>query len=162
MWTKTLAVKRSPTCRGTILWNSLALELSSALVCKTFAHSTTGCLLNSNCQVTGTDALVFMLMVTFGCTSCGALWLSGSLRDVQVRDRRFDPQLRWVCSDVVLLGKALCSHVRCLDPGVSGYLVGQWRLVCLNSSVRWKMAARLYAPQGAEMAYEWAGPMTRG
>ena len=45
----------------------------------------------------------------------------------------------------MLLGKALCSHVHSLDPGVSGYLVGQWRLVCLNSSVRRKMAAELYA-----------------
>ena len=31
-----------------------------------------------------------------------------------------------------------CSHLHSLDPGVSGYLVGQWRLVCLNSSVRQK------------------------
>ena len=38
-----------------------------------------------------------------------------------------------LCSDVVLLGKALCSHVHSLDSGVSGYLVGQCRLVCLNS-----------------------------
>ena len=30
-----------------------------------------------------------------------------------------------LCSDVVLLGKALCPHVHSLDPGVSGYLVGQ-------------------------------------
>ena len=40
--------------------------------------------------------------------------------------------------NVVLLGKALCSHVHSLDPGVSGYLVGQWRLVCLNSSMHQK------------------------
>ena len=95
-------------------------------------------------------------------TSCGASWLSGSVHDVQARDRGFNPRLLRICSDVVLLGKALCSHVHSLDPGVSGYLVGQWRLVCLNSSMRWKMAAGLYAPQGVEMAYERAGPMTRG
>ena len=44
----------------------------------------------------------------------------------------------YACFDVVLLGKALCSHVHSLDPGISGYLVGQWRLVCLNSAVRRK------------------------
>ena len=41
------------------------------------------------------------------------------------RDCGFDPQLCWIFSEVVLLGKALCSHVHSLDPGVSGYLVGQ-------------------------------------
>ena len=30
-----------------------------------------------------------------------------------------------LCSDVALLGKALCPRVHSLDPGVSGYLVGQ-------------------------------------
>ena len=30
-----------------------------------------------------------------------------------------------LCSDFVLLGRALCPHVNSLDPGVSGYLVGQ-------------------------------------
>ena len=30
-----------------------------------------------------------------------------------------------LCSDVVLLGKALCPHMYSLDPGGSGYLVGQ-------------------------------------
>ena len=67
-----------------------------------------------------------------------ASWLSGTVRDLQARGRRFDPRLRWICFDVVLLGKVLCSHVHSLDPGVSGYLVGQWRLVSLNSSVHWK------------------------
>ena len=43
-----------------------------------------------------------------------------------------------LCSDVVLLGKALCPHMHSLNPGVSGYLVGQTRLVCLNSSARRK------------------------
>ena len=39
---------------------------------------------------------------------CGASWLSGIVRDVQARDRGFDPWLRRMCSDdVVLLGKAL-------------------------------------------------------
>ena len=91
-----------------------------------------------------------------------ASWLSGTVRDLQARDRGFDPRLRWICFDVVLLGKALCSHMHSLDPGVSGYLVRQWRLVCLNRSVRRKMAAGLYAPRGVEMAYEWTGPVTRG
>ena len=42
------------------------------------------------------------------------------------------------CSNIVLPGKALCPHVDSLGLGVSGYLVGRWRLVCLNSSVRRK------------------------
>ena len=73
----------------------------------------------------------------------------GSVRDVQVRDRGFDPQLHWICSNIVLLGKALCSHVHSLDPGASGYLVGQWRLVCLNSSVRRKRAAGAVCSTGS-------------
>ena len=68
----------------------------------------------------------------------GASWFSGSMCDIQARDHGFDPWLRWICSDGVLLGKALRSHMLSLDPGVCGYLVGQWRLVCLNSSVCWK------------------------
>ena len=42
------------------------------------------------------------------------------------------------CWDAVLLGKGLCPHVHSLNPGVSRYLVGQWRLVCLHSSMHWK------------------------
>ena len=38
-----------------------------------------------------------------------------------------------LCWDVVRLGKALCSHVHSIDPGVSGHLVGQWGL-CQNGS----------------------------
>ena len=53
----------------------------------------------------------------------------------EIADCMFNPWLRWICSNVVLLGKALCSHVRSLNPGVSGYLAGQWRLLCLNSSM---------------------------
>ena len=83
---------------------------------------------------------------------CGASWLSDSVRDLQARNRGFDPGLRWICSDVVLLGKALCSHVHSLDPGVGGHLVGQWRFVCLNSSVRRNMAAGLCAPRGVQTA----------
>ena len=67
--------------------------------------------------------------------SLWASWFSGSVCDVQVRDCRFDPRLHRTCSDVMLLGKALCSHMHSLDLGVSGYLAGQWRVVCLNSSV---------------------------
>ena len=44
-------------------------------------------------------------------TSSGVSWLSGSVRDIQARDCKFDPWLRWICSHIVLLGKALCSHV---------------------------------------------------
>ena len=33
----------------------------------------------------------------------------------------------------VSLGKALQPYIHSLDPGVNGYLVGQWLLVCLNS-----------------------------
>ena len=80
------------------------------------------------------------------CPCYGASWLSGSMRHVQARDRRFDRRLCWICCDVVLLGKALCSHMHSLDPGVSGYLVGQWRLACLNSSMCRKMAAGCMLP----------------
>ena len=46
-------------------------------------------------------------------------WLSGSVRDLQARDRGFDPRLGGIiCSDVVLLGKARCPHVPSLDPEV--------------------------------------------
>ena len=56
----------------------------------------------------------------------GASWLSRSVRDLlQARDRGFDPGWADLCPHVVLLGKALCSHVHSLDPGVNGYLVGQ-------------------------------------
>ena len=48
------------------------------------------------------------------------------------------PSWAELCSDIVLLGKALCRHVHSLDPGMSRYLVGQWRLVCWNGFVRWK------------------------
>ena len=33
----------------------------------------------------------------------------------------------------VSLGKTLHLYVHCLEPGVNGYLVGQWLLVCLNN-----------------------------
>ena len=69
---------------------------------------------------------------------CGALWPIGSVCDIQARDHGFNPQLQWICSYVVLLGKALCSHMHSLHPGVNGYLEGQWRHVCLSSSVCWK------------------------
>ena len=58
-------------------------------------------------------------------SECGALWLSGGVHDVQASDRGFDPRLCGICSNVVLLGKALCPQVHSLDAGVSGYLVGQ-------------------------------------
>ena len=67
-----------------------------------------------------------------------------------------------LCSDVVLLGKALCPHMHSLDPEVSGYLVGQWRLVCWNSSVGRKWQPGCMLLQGIEMACEWTGLVTMG
>ena len=52
----------------------------------------------------------------------------------------------------MLLGMAPCPYVHCLHPGVSGYQVGQGRLVCLNSFCEPKMAAVLYSSRGVEMA----------
>ena len=63
---------------------------------------------------------------------------------------------------VVLLAKALCSHVHSLDPLVNVYLVGQRRLVCLNSSVRRKWQPACMLPGGVEMAHERTGPVTKG
>ena len=54
-----------------------------------------------------------------------------------------------LCSNIVLLGKALCPYVHSLNPGVGGYLVGQWRLVCLNSSVHWKWQLGYMPPGGS-------------
>ena len=56
----------------------------------------------------------------------------------------------------------LPAHALSRPRRVSGYLVGQWRLVCLNNSVRRKMVAGLYASRAVEMAYEWTGPVIRG
>ena len=106
-------------------------------------------------QSTRLRLFVYFLTVANQYSQCGASWLSGSVRDVQARDRGYDTRLHWVCSnDVALLDKALCLYVHSLDPGVSGYLVGQFRAP--------KMAAPLYAPRGVEMAYERTGPVTRG
>ena len=91
---------------------------------------------------------------------CGASWLSCSVCSVQAGDRGFDPQLCWICSDIVFLGKALCSHVPSLNLGGSGYLVGQWRPRCLNSCVHWTWQPGYMLPMG--MAYEQTGPVTRG
>ena len=66
--------------------------------------------------------------------------------------------LLWRCDP----GQGLYLHVHSLDPGVSGYLIGQWRLLCVWIVSSAVMAAGLYAPQGVEMAYEWTGPATRG
>ena len=67
--------------------------------------------------------------------------------------------LRWICSDVVLPGKELCSHVHPLDPGVSGYLHSRTVKACVFEYFRApKMAAGLYAPRRVEMAYERTGP----
>ena len=55
----------------------------------------------------------------------GHVSVHGSVRDVQARDRGFDPGCAEYASMLCSLGKALCSHVHSLDPGVSVYLVGQ-------------------------------------
>ena len=72
--------------------------------------------------------------------------LSGSMRDLQARDRRFRSSvgmnLLWRCAP----RQGLYPHVRSLDLGVSGA----------------RGAAGLYASQGLEMTYEWAGPVARG
>ena len=56
---------------------------------------------------------------------------------------------RWaeLCSGGVVFAKALYPQVHSLDPGVSGYLVGQGRLQCVWIVSSAMMAAGLYAPQ---------------
>ena len=60
----------------------------------------------------------------------------------------------------VSLGKTLHLYVHSLDPGVNGYLVGQYCL-CVWIATSAVMAAVLYAPQGVELALEWTGPIIR-
>ena len=56
----------------------------------------------------------------------GASWLSGSMPYLQARDREFDRRVGWIMlQSCAPIGKALWPHVHFLDPGVSGYLVGQ-------------------------------------
>ena len=96
------------------------------------------------------------------------MWLSCSIHDLQARDCRFKLlaglNLLWCCAPRQDID--LYPHMHSLNPEVSGYLVGQGRLVCLNSFCDCvpKMAARRHASLGIEMAYinEWTGPMTRG
>ena len=132
-------------------------------------------------------SVVFSRQVTFGCpcdskseirrpcllsmcaktleqypTVNGSSWLSGSVGDVQARDRVFDPRPRWVCSDVVLVGKALCSHVHPLDPGVSGYLIGQWNLCVWIVPCAENGSRAVCCPGSRDGLYEPTGPMTRG
>ena len=61
---------------------------------------------------------------------------------------------------IVSLGKTLHLYVHSLNPGVNGYLAGQWLLVCLNS-YHTVMAAGLYAPQEAELLLRKTGLITR-
>ena len=91
-----------------------------------------------------------------------ASWLGCRMCNLQGRGRRFELRPGWSCCDVELQGKALCPHMHSLDPGVGGYLVGQWSLVCLNNFCELEMAAGLYASWGVGMVYEWTGPVTRG
>ena len=75
-----------------------------------------------------------------GTNGCGASWLSGSVRDLQAGNRWFDPGWPELCSEAVLLDKALCPCTRGLSSPRNEWVpgIGQWRLVCLNSSVRRK------------------------
>ena len=50
------------------------------------------------------------------------------------------------------LGKALHLYVHSFDPGMNGYLVGQWLVVCLNSFSA-AMAAGLYVPKQLHWYY---------
>ena len=61
----------------------------------------------------------------------------------------------------VPIGKALCSHVHSLDPGVSWYPVNNedlcvWIVPCAKSG------SRAVCYPGVEVAYEQTGPVTRG
>ena len=64
-----------------------------------------------------------------------ASWISGNVRDLQGRDRRFESRaglnLLWRCA----LGQGFYLHVHSLDPGVSGYPLGQGRPVCVSKTV---------------------------
>ena len=64
---------------------------------------------------------------------------------------------------VVSLGKTLHlyhMHVHTLDPGVNGYLVRQWLLVCLNSYQCHDGSWAVRSP-GVELVLEQTGPITR-
>ena len=94
-----------------------------------------------------------------------ASWLSDSVRDLQARDRGFDPQLPLGCimlGRCAPIGKVLRPHVHSLDPGVSGYPVGQCRLVSLNSSVRRKWQPGCVLPGELRWIMNERGPVTRG
>ena len=67
-----------------------------------------------------------------------ASWLSGSVRDLQTRYCRFDRRLGWIVLRRCVPKQGTCPHKHCLDRRVRGYLLGQWRLVRLNSSARRK------------------------
>ena len=64
------------------------------------------------------------------CDQSGASWLSGSMRNLQREIMGSITGWAELCRDM-LLGKALCPHLHSLNPGVSGYLVGQWRILCV-------------------------------
>ena len=84
-------------------------------------------------------------------------------RDLQASGRRLKSLAVLCCAvlccavhGIVLLGEAHHPHMHSLNPGVSGYLVGLRRLVCVCDQFCGSklVATRLYAPQGVQMAYE--------
>ena len=50
--------------------------------------------------------IIMSVIITSVHNVCRASWLSGSVRDLQARDRRFDCRLGWISCDAVTLGKA--------------------------------------------------------
>ena len=76
----------------------------------------------------------FLALILFCVGHCG------SVCDLQVRGRGFDPRLGWIMLWCCAPRRGtLPTHALSWPRStVSGYLVGQWRLVCLNSSGHWK------------------------
>ena len=81
-------------------------------------------------------------------------WLRGSVRELQARDGGFDPRLGWIMLRRCAPRQGtLPTRALSLNPGVSGCLVGRWRLVCFNSTLRRKWQPGCMPPLGVEMAY---------
>ena len=79
--------------------------------------------------------------------------------DFRRRGLQYRSCLPW-CG-TVSLGKTLHLYVNSVDPGVNGYLIGQWLLMCLNSYQnlkKWQQGCMLPMVQGIELQLEWTGP----
>ena len=81
-----------------------------------------------------------VLNVTSPCQSnwpsVGVLWLSGGMHTWQVRDRRFNCQLGWICCWCCAPGQS--PYPTCAPSwprSKSGYIVGLRRLMCVISHV---------------------------